>query len=230
MRFASRVEACGVCRTDLHLVDGELPDPKLPVVPGHQVVGVVESAGEGAGRFEPGDRVGIPWLGWAAASAATAARAARTSASGRSSRATCATAATPSWPWPTSASACPSRRSTPTIEAAPLLCAGLIGYRALRMTGDAERLGPVRLRGLRPPGLPGGGAPGQARVRASPGRVTTRARRWRARWAPSWAGATGEEPEELDAAIIFAPAGELVPEALARAGAGRRSSSARAST
>ena len=90
------VSACGVCRTDLHIVDGELTEPKLPLVPGHQIVGTVVAAGEGAERFALGERVGVPWLGWTAASAATAAAAARTSATAPASPATTSTAATPS--------------------------------------------------------------------------------------------------------------------------------------
>ena len=89
--------ACGVCRTDLHIVDGELAEPKLPLVLGHQVVGEVVGAGPGAERFAPGDRVGIPWLGWACGECRYCRSGARTSASGRSSPATRATAATPSW-------------------------------------------------------------------------------------------------------------------------------------
>ena len=136
-----RVHACGVCRTDLHIVDGELPEPTLPLVLGHQVVGEVESAGEGATRFGAGDRVGVPWLGWACGEC-------RYCRSGRENL-------------------CPRARFTgytldggyaellvaderfclalpaagADAELAPLLCAGLIGYRALRMCGDAERIG-----------------------------------------------------------------------------------------
>ena len=98
----------------------------------------VASGGE---RFAPGERVGVPWLGWTCGSAATAARAARTSATARASPATTSTAATPSWRSPTSASASPLPDGYPDLQAAPLLCAGLIGYRALRLAGDAERLG-----------------------------------------------------------------------------------------
>jgi alcohol dehydrogenase, propanol-preferring len=136
-----RVRACGVCRTDLHVVDGELPDPKLPLVPGHQVVGTVEAMGEGAKRFANGDRVGVPWLGWTDGEC-------RYCRSGRENL--CPRAVftgyladggyaemlvaderycleVPEW--------------FGDVEAAPLLCAGLIGYRALRMAGEAERLG-----------------------------------------------------------------------------------------
>ena len=133
------VAACGVCRTDLHVVDGELPEPKLPLVPGHQIVGHVASSGpSGSPRAT---EWGCP--GWAgpAASAATAARRGRTSATARASPATTSTAATRRPRWRTSGSASRFPTGYPDLQAAPLLCAGLIGYRALRLAGDAERLG-----------------------------------------------------------------------------------------
>jgi propanol-preferring alcohol dehydrogenase len=207
------VEACGVCRTDLHLVDGELPEPKLPITPGHQVVGVVERNGEGAGRFSVGDRVGIPWLGWACGEC-------RYCRSGRENL--CERAVFTGYLRDGGYAelavaderfclAVPGEYSA--IDAAPLLCAGLIGYRALRMTGDAERLG-----------LYGFGASAHlvCQVAAHQGRrvfAFTRpgdeeGQALARSLGASWAGPTGENPEEIDAAIIFAPAGELVPEAL----------------
>ena len=108
-----RVAACGVCRTDLHVVDGELTEPKLPLVPGHQIVGRVEAVGAGA-EVGPGERVGVRGSAGRARSAGTAARAARTSAIARSSPATSSTAATPSWRSRTPATASGSRRTTPT--------------------------------------------------------------------------------------------------------------------
>src|SRR3954470_13784535 len=136
-----RVRACGVCRTDLHIVDGELTEPKLPLVPGHQIVGTVESAGEGAERFTQGDRVGVPWLGWTDGEC-------RYCRSGRENLCDSArftgydldggyaeyTVVDERFFFPL-----PERYSG--LEAAPLLCAGLIGYRSLRLTGDGERLG-----------------------------------------------------------------------------------------
>src|SRR6476646_5889254 len=107
------VHACGVCRTDLHILDGELTRPKLPLVMGHQIVGRVAAAGEGAERFAPGDRVAVPWLGWPYAELTVA------------DERYCF--------------ALPDGQSDE--QAAPLLCAGLIGYRALRLVGDAERIG-----------------------------------------------------------------------------------------
>src|SRR5919106_7001308 len=135
-----RVAACGVCRTDLHVVDGELPDPKLPLVPGHQAVGRVVAAGEGAERFRPGDRVGVPWLGWACGEC-------RYCLSGRENL--CDRARFTGYhvdggyaerlaadegfclPLPGDGS---------DLETAPLLCAGLIGYRALRLAGEPRRV------------------------------------------------------------------------------------------
>ena len=137
-----RVHACGVCRTDLHVVDGELPAPKLPARPRPPDRGDGRGLGR-RGRASGGRRPRRACRGWAgpAASAATAAPAARTCARGRASPATTSTAATPSRRWPTRASAFAIPDGYPDLQAAPLLCAGLIGYRALRMAGDAERLG-----------------------------------------------------------------------------------------
>jgi alcohol dehydrogenase, propanol-preferring len=208
------VRACGVCRTDLHLVDGELPDPKLPVIPGHQVAGVVESAGEGAERFRPGDRVGIPWLGWADGEC-------RYCRSGRENLCEGAvfTGYLRDGGYAELAVAderfcLPLPREYSDLDAAPLLCAGLIGYRALRMTGDAERLG---LYGF------GSSAHLVCQVAVHQGRrvfALTRpgddeGQALARSLGASWAGPVGKAPEELDAAIIFAPAGELVPQALA---------------
>jgi alcohol dehydrogenase, propanol-preferring len=208
------VRACGVCRTDLHLVDGELPDPKLPVVPGHQVVGVVEGAGEGAERFREGDRVGIPWLGWACGEC-------RYCRSGRENL--CERAVFTGYLRDggyAELAVADERFCLPLpdgyedTEAAPLLCAGLIGYRALRMTGDAERVG---LYGF------GSSAHLVCQVAVHQGRrvfALTRqgddeGQALARSLGAAWAGAVGEAPEEMDAAIIFAPAGELVPQALA---------------
>jgi alcohol dehydrogenase, propanol-preferring len=206
------VDACGVCRTDLHVVDGELPDPKLPLVPGHQVVGRVVEAGE---RFRAGDRVGIPWLGWTCG-------ACRYCLSGRENLCDRArfTGYTLDGGYAELVAAderfCFSLpEGYDDLQAAPLLCAGLIGFRALRLAGDAERIG-----------LYGFGASAHivAQVARHEGRrvlAFTRARDTEAQalaleLGAEWAGdALGPAPEELDAAIVFAPAGELVPAALA---------------
>ena len=206
------VSACGVCRTDLHVVDGELPEPKLPLVPGHQVVGRVVEGGE---RFAAGDRVGIPWLGWTCGEC-------RYCVSGRENL--CDRARFTGYQLDggyAEAVVADERFCFPLpegyddLQAAPLLCAGLIGYRALRLAGDAERVG-----------LYGFGASAHivAQVARHEGRrifAFTRAddeaaQGFARELGAEWAGdALGPAPEELDAAIIFAPAGELVPAALA---------------
>ncbi len=213
-----RVSACGVCRTDLHLLDGEVEVPHPPIIPGHQIVGTVVEAGE-AGEtaetpLEAGMRVGIPWLGW------TCGRC-RYCLSGRENLCDLArftgrdidggfaemTLADRRYCF-----ALPDGRSD--LEVAPLLCAGLIGYRALRMTGEAERLG---LFGF------GSAAHIIAQVARFQGRrvfAFTRpgdqsTQRFALTLGAEWAGdAATAPPEELDGAIVFASAGELVPAAL----------------
>jgi propanol-preferring alcohol dehydrogenase len=208
------VLACGVCRTDLHVVDGELPDAKLPLVLGHEVVGRVTRLGAGVVGVREGDRVGIPWLGWTCGTC-------RFCRQGRENL-------------------CPGARFTgyhldggyaeraladaryvlalpaslDDLAAAPLLCAGLIGYRSLRLAGEGERLG-----------LYGFGAAAHlvAQVARHQGRrvfAFTRpgddaAQRFALELGCAWAGGSDVlPPEPLDAAILFAPAGELVPLAL----------------
>jgi propanol-preferring alcohol dehydrogenase len=205
------VHACAVCRTDLHIVDGELARPKLPLVPGHQIVGRVLAGGE---RFEEGARVGVPWLGWTDGTC-------RYCTSGRENLCDHArftgydvdggyaeqTVADERFCFPIP-------DGYPDLQAAPLLCAGLIGYRALTLAGDAERLG-----------LYGFGAAAHivAQVALHEGRrvfAFTRAedvesQEFARSLGAEWAGdALGPGPEELDAAIIFAPVGALVPAAL----------------
>jgi alcohol dehydrogenase, propanol-preferring len=205
------VAACGVCRTDLHILDGELDRPKLPLVLGHQIVGRVVVGGE---RFQPGERVGVPWLGW--------------------------TDGTCHYCLSDRENLCDHAQFTgydrdggyaeltvaderfcfslpvgyPDLQAAPLLCAGLIGYRALRLAGDGERLG-----------IYGFGAAAHIicqvarhegrRVFAFTRADDTASQAFALELGAEWAGdALGPPPEELDAALIFAPAGELVPAAL----------------
>ena len=206
-----RVSACGVCRTDLHIVDGELSQPKLPLVPGHQIVGTVVDGGE---RFAAGERIGIPWLG------ETCGRC-RFCRSGRENL--CDAPAFTGYDRDggyaelavaVEAFAFPLAPGLSDLEIAPLLCAGLIGYRALRMAGDAERLG-----------LYGFGAAAHiiCQVARHQGRrvfAFTRAddadaQRFARDLGAEWAGDSREPaPEELDAAILFAPVGEHVPAAL----------------
>ena len=205
------VAACGVCRTDLHVVDGELPEPKLPLVLGHQVVGRVVAGGN---RFSTGERVGVPWLGWTCGEC-------RYCRSGRENLCDRARFTGYDLDGGYAERAVADERYCVPIpdgygddEAAPLLCAGLIGYRALRLAGDGERLG-----------LYGFGASAHivAQVARHEGRrvfAFTRAGDDRARslaleLGAEWAGDSAQPaPEELDAAILFAPAGELVPAAL----------------
>src|SRR5438067_6442126 len=200
-----QVRACGVCRTDLHVVDGELPRPKLPLVPGHQVVGT---------NVETGERIGIPWLAWTCGEC----RYCRTGRENLCDRARF-TGYDVDGGYAELAVAderyvVPLPGDAADVETAPLLCAGLIGYRALGFAGDAERLG---LYGF------GASAHVVAQVARWQGRrvfAFTRARDEEAQalareLGAEWAGdSAGPAPEELDAAIIFAPAGELVPAAL----------------
>jgi propanol-preferring alcohol dehydrogenase len=209
-----RVHACAVCRTDLHVVDGDLTEPKLPLIPGHEIAGSIVQLGEGVDRFAIGDRVGVPWLGWTCGACAFC-------RSGRENLCVRArftgyqidggygefTAADQRFCF-----AIPSAYSD--IEAAPLLCAGLIGYRSLRMAGDARRLG-----------LYGFGAAAHiiAQVARWQGRDVyaftspgdTDAQSFARELGAVWAGGSDQPPPEaLDAAIIFAPVGPLVPAAL----------------
>ena len=209
-----RVLACGVCRTDLHIVDGELTEPKLPLVLGHQIVGVVDELGPGVEGISRGNRVGIPWLGWTCGEC-------RYCRSGRENL--CDRARFTGYDVDggfAEATVADSRfcfrlpEDYPALQAAPLLCAGLIGYRALRLAGDAPRLG-----------LYGFGAAAHviAQVARWQGRRVfaftragdTEGQEFARSLGAEWAGASEETPpERLDAAIIFAPAGELVPTAL----------------
>jgi alcohol dehydrogenase, propanol-preferring len=205
------VFACAVCRTDLHVVDGELPDPKLPLVVGHQIVGRVLEGGE---RFGPGERVGVPWLGWTDGDC-------RFCRSGRENLCDRAvfTGYTRDGGYAERVVAderfCfPVPDGYPDLQAAPLLCAGLIGWRSLKLTGDAERLGFYGF---------GSSAHIVAQVARHQGRrVFALVRPGDAEGAAfalergaEWAGPSDElPPEELDAAIVFAPAGPLVPAAL----------------
>jgi len=215
-----KVQACGICRTDLHIADGELSEPHLPLIPGHQIVGAVEAVGKGVKGFHPGDLVGVPWLGGTCGQC-------RYCLSGRENLC--------DWAVFTGyqrnggfAEYCTANAGFcfsipveyPATQAAPLLCAGLIGYRALRMAGDGKRLG-----------IYGFG---------SAAHIVTQVAVWEGReiyaftrsgdqegqsfaldMGACWAGAsTKRPPVELDAAIIFAPAGELVPLALRAVGKG----------
>jgi propanol-preferring alcohol dehydrogenase len=208
------VQACGVCRTDLHIVDGELAEPKLPLVLGHQIVGTVVDSGPGATRFQPGQRVGVPWLGWTDGEC-------RFCRSGRENLCLHArfTGYTIDGGYAEQAVAderfCfPLPDGYPDLQAAPLLCAGLIGFRGLRLAGDAERIG---LYGF------GSAAHIICQVARWEGRRVfaftrpgdERGQAFARSLGAEWAGSSDDRPPEpLDAAIIFAPVGALVPAAL----------------
>jgi alcohol dehydrogenase, propanol-preferring len=209
-----RVHCCAVCRTDLHVVDGELTDPSLPLIPGHQIVGTVEKVGERADSFAVGDRVGVPWLGWTDGEC-------RYCLSGRENL--CEKArftgyqidgGYAEYALADTRFCFPIPEGFSDLQAVFLLCVGLIGHRSLRFAGDAERLG-----------LYGFGASAHivAQVAAHEGRrifaFTSphdgEAQEFARELGAEWAGSSEEAPpEELDAAIIFAPVGALVPAAL----------------
>ena len=209
-----QVLACGVCRTDLHLVDGELAGGALPIIPGHEIVGRVAARGPGAGLFAAGERVGVPWLAGACGKCdfcrsgrENLCAAARFTGLHRDGGYAQYAVADERFCYPVP-------EGYRDEEAAPLLCAGFIGYRALRMAGEARRLG-----------IYGFGAAGHivAQIAIHQGRrvfAFTRAgdaaaQSFASRLGCAWAGdSTTAPPEPLDAALIFAPAGELVPAAL----------------
>ncbi|HJS31783.1 MAG TPA: zinc-dependent alcohol dehydrogenase family protein [Alphaproteobacteria bacterium] len=208
------IAACGVCRTDLHVVDGELPDPKIPLVPGHEIVGTVVAVGSKVERFHRDDRVGVPWLGWTCGEC-------RYCAAGRENLCDHArfTGYQIDGGYADLALAderyCfPMAVDSDLVAAAPLLCAGLIGFRALTMAGDAMRLG-----------IYGFGAAAHIvaqvarhqgrRVFAFTRRDDGEAQAFAHGLGAEWAGGSDETPPEpLDAALVFAPVGALVPAAL----------------
>ncbi|HEY5478306.1 MAG TPA: zinc-dependent alcohol dehydrogenase family protein [Gaiellaceae bacterium] len=209
-----KVSTCGVCRTDLHIVDGDLPEPKLPLVPGHQIVGTVAALGPGAEGFEPGDRVGVPWLGWTDGEC-------RYCKSGRENL--CDNARFTGYDLDGGYAeyavadhryCFPIPQAFPDLQAAPLLCAGLIGYRSLRLVGDPERLG-----------LYGFGASAHivCQVAKFQGRKVfaftkpgdEEGQAFARSLGADWAGGSDQRPpEQLDSAIVFAPVGALMIDAL----------------
>lgn len=209
-----KVTACAVCRTDLHVLDGELPNARLPLIPGHEIVGLIEALGDGVTGFQMGQRVGIPWLGWTCGACAYC-------CSGRENL--CDEAKFTGYTLDggyaeytvADARYCfPLPGGGRDISMAPLLCAGLIGYRSLMKTGTAQRLG-----------IYGFGAAAHIVIQVAlhQGREVyafTRAgdeeaQKFARRLGAVWAGASDERPPEmLNASIIFAPVGELVPAAL----------------
>jgi propanol-preferring alcohol dehydrogenase len=217
-----KVLACGVCRTDLHVVDGDLPDPKIPVVPGHEIVGRVDLVGDGVDEFQQGDRIGIPWLGYSCGRCDFC-------RSGRENLCRDARCTGYQIDGGYAEYAVADARfcfklpeSYDDRHAAPLLCAGLIGYRAYRMAGDGLRVG-----------LYGFGAAAHIIAQVAlhqrrevyafvrPGDAT--ARRFALDLGVTWAGdSTDRPPAQLDCALIFAPVGSLVPLALSHTKPGGR--------
>src|SRR5436190_6325680 len=197
-----RVHACGVCRTDLHVVDGELPRPKLPLVPGHQIVG----------EAEDGRRLGVPWLGWTDGECRYCLTGRENLCDGARFTGYDIDGGYAEWAVADERYCLPLPDEFDDLQVAPLLCAGLIGYRSLRLAGEAERLG-----------LYGFGASAhivaqvavheRRRVFALTRDGDVEAQKFARQLGAEWAG-SGAPPEELDAAIIFAPAGELIPAAL----------------
>ncbi len=209
-----RIHACAVCRTDLHIVDGELTHPKLPLIPGHQIVGIVEALGERVEKFHVGDRVGVPWLGYICDRC-------RYCVSGRENLCDYAEFTGYNLDGGYAEYTVADYRfcfaipeGYPDLQAAPLLCGGLIGYRAYRMTGEAEKLG-----------FYGFGSAAHILIQLAryQGRQVfaftrsgdTQGQEFARQLGAVWAGGSDElPPEPLDAAIIFAPIGKLVPAAL----------------
>lgn len=209
-----KISACAVCRTDLHVVDGDLSSPKLPLIPGHEIIGQVVQAGKKIDRFNPGDRVGIPWLGWSCGDCPTC-------QSGRENLCDKARFTGYQMDGGYAEYAIADGRfcfklpqEYSDTEAAPLLCAGLIGYRSYKKTGEAKRLG-----------LYGFGASAsiitqvahyqKRKVFAFTRKGDDEGQKFARRLGAFWVGdSSTKPPEELDAAIIFAPVGPLVPEAL----------------
>lgn len=209
-----RVKACGVCRTDLHVVDGELPRPKLPLVPGHEVVGVVESLGEGVDDVALGDRLGVPWLGWTCGECDYCRRGQENLCDQARFTGYQLDGGYAEYLVADRRYCFPIPAGVSDEHAAPLLCAGLIGYRSFAMTGDARKLG-----------FYGFGAAAHILIQvanaqrrevfafARPG--DRQAQEFARSLGAVWAGDSDRAPpEELDAAIIFAPVGSLVPTAL----------------
>jgi propanol-preferring alcohol dehydrogenase len=209
-----RVHACAVCRTDLHVVDGELPDPKLPIIPGHQIVGAIVACGAGVERRRIGERVGIPWLAWSCGVCRFCKRGQENLCPHALFHGYTRDGGYAELVVADGRYCFPLPDGYADLQAAPLLCAGLIGYRALRLTGDGETLGfygfgqaaHLLIQVARHQGR---------RVFAFTRPGDTESQEFARSLGAVWAGDSGTlPPEPLDAAIVFAPVGALVPEAL----------------
>jgi propanol-preferring alcohol dehydrogenase len=209
-----KVSACGVCRTDLHVVDGELPDIRYPIVPGHEVVGRVDALGQGVDSLAPGVRVGVPWLGFTCGTCPYCREGRENLCDHPRFTGYTRDGGFASHLIADARYCFPLGEDGDDVALAPLLCAGLIGWRSLVMAGDGKRLG-----------IYGFGAAGHiiAQVARWQGREIyaftrdgdTEAQQLARSLGADWAGASGDKPPaELDAAIIYAPAGVLVPQAL----------------
>lgn len=215
-----RVHACAVCRTDLHVVDGALTQPKLPLIPGHEIVGTVKQLGDGVERFKIGDRVGVPWLGWTCGNCADCRHGRENLCDQAKFTGYTIDGGYAEYTVADQRFCFRIPESYADAEAAPLLCAGLIGYRSLVKAGDGKRLG-----------IYGFGAAAhiiaqvatyqQRDIYAFVRPSDEEAKKFALSLGAVWAGGSNEMPPvKLDAAIIFAPAGELVPQALKAIGKG----------
>jgi propanol-preferring alcohol dehydrogenase len=209
-----KVSACGICRTDLHVLDGELTEPCLPLVPGHQIVGVVEAVGDGVAGFEHGQRLGVPWLGGSCGHCWYCNQQRENLCDNAKYTGYQINGGFAEYTVADSAYCFPLPENYSDLQAAPLLCAGLIGYRAYRHLASCQHIG-----------LYGFGAAAHiliqvARYRGQDVYAFTRAgddeaQAFARQLGACWAGQSGDTPpRELDGAILFAPVGELVPQAL----------------
>ena len=214
------VLACAVCRTDLHVIDGELTQPKLPLIPGHEIVGTVVEVGESVSRFKTGDRVGVPWLAWTCGQCAYCKKGQENLCDLAQFTGYTLDGGYAEYTVADQRYCFPIPELYSDTEAAPLLCAGLIGYRSLVGAGNGKRLG-----------LYGFGAAAhivaqiakhqQREVYAFTRPGDAEAQEFALTLGAAWAGGSNElPPARLDAAIIFAPAGELIPQALQAVGKG----------
>ncbi len=217
-----RIHACGVCRTDLHILDGELSAPKLPLIMGHQIVGTVESFGDNVKGFAKGDRAGVPWLGWTDGTCGYCTTRRENLCDNAKFTGYDIDGGYAEYTVADARYCFPIPEGYPDLQAAPLLCAGLIGYRALRFAGEGDRLG-----------LYGFGAAAHIvaqvamhrgwQIYAFTRRGDDESQEFARRLGATWVGPSDESPpDELDAAIIFAPVGALVPAALRAVGKGGR--------
>jgi propanol-preferring alcohol dehydrogenase len=219
-QLSIRIHACAVCRTDLHIIDGELTQPKLPLIPGHEVVGIVVELGSGISRCKLGDRVGVPWLGWTCGTCSYCQNGQENLCDDAKFTGYTIDGGYAEYMVADERYCFPIPDAYSDAQAAPLLCAGLIGYRSLVKAGNGKRLG-----------IYGFGAAAhivaqvaqyqQREIYAFTRPGDAEAQKFAISLGAKWAGASSEmPPNKLDAAILFAPAGELIPQALQAVGKG----------